>query len=132
MPCLSAGSCHSIDLSYMTFTSNDCPASPQSCGKSCPFSFLLDVGSSSRQEHADHLPHAGFLYPLCHYIMLIGQSKAARKRSMLLFPCPPSPSCFLTVICCFNRSQVGCEPVSLNRQNLMTVTKMFVITAFPK
>lgn len=53
VPCLSAGSCHSIDLSYMTFTSNVCPTSPQSWGKMCPFSHLLDVSSCRRREHAD-------------------------------------------------------------------------------
>ncbi len=66
--CLSAGSCHSIDLSYMTFTSNDRPASPQSCGKRRPFSHLLDVSSSRRREHADHPLHCGLVHHLHHYM----------------------------------------------------------------
>lgn len=61
MPCLSTGSCHSIDLSYMTFTSNGRPASPQSWGKMCPFSHLLDVCSSRRRGHAD-LPTSWAFY----------------------------------------------------------------------
>lgn len=56
-PRLSAGSCHSIDLSYMTFTSNGRLASPQSLmgvgGGGCPFSHPLDVGSSRRRQRAD-------------------------------------------------------------------------------
>lgn len=74
-PCLSAGSCHSIDLSYMTFTSNDCPASPQSCGKRCPFSHLLDVSSSRRLEHADQPLHAGLLYAHCYYVCSLEKQK---------------------------------------------------------
>lgn len=60
----SAGSCHAIDLSHMTFTSDNCPPSLQSCGLRCPFSALLDVGSSGKKEELSclrcllsHLPH---------------------------------------------------------------------------
>lgn len=72
MPRLSAGSCRSIDLSHMTFTSNDRPASPQSCGKRCPFSFLLDVGTSRRRGHADHPFYPGLLHPPHHYMHIGG------------------------------------------------------------
>lgn len=61
VPCLSAGSCHSIDLSYMAFTSNVRPTSPQSRGGRCALSpHLLDVSSSRKREHVDLPRHRLF------------------------------------------------------------------------
>lgn len=72
VPRLSAGFCHSIDLSYMTFMSNDRPASPQSWGKRCPFFHLLDVSSSRRQQHSDYSLHFGLSH-FAFYCMHIGR-----------------------------------------------------------
>lgn len=82
-----AGSCHSIELSYMTFTSSDNPTSPQLLllGKRCPCSHLCGVSPSRRREDADLLVHLGLFYNPFNMICTSQDVKLPEDSSCTLY-----------------------------------------------